>query len=179
MVENVTVTCLAENCFQLEMAADQAPAIWLALAASANPVASASWDWLTIRAGVPVVLPATQETFVLQMINLDLIGGVSFKKGCYPGQEIVARMHYLGKLKRRMYLAHIESELPPQAGDELFSAEMEGQASGTIVNASAAPTGGYDVLAVVQIASRDTQSIHLTSLTGPVLAFQSLPYSLP
>jgi len=177
--DNISVTCLAENRFQLEMAVDQAPLIWLALAAIAKPVASVSWDWLTIRAGVPVVLPATQEAYVLQMINLDLIGGVSFKKGCYPGQEIVARMHYLGKLKRRMYLAHIESDLPPQAGDELFSAEMEGQASGTIVNASAAPTGGYDVLAVLQIASRDTQSIHLASLTGPVLAFQSLPYSLP
>lgn len=177
--ENASVVCMGEQRFQLDIALEQAPAIWAALASTAQPVASACWDGLTIRAGVPVVLPATQEAFVLQMINLDLIGGVSFKKGCYPGQEIVARMHYLGKLKRRMYLAHIESALPPQAGDELFSADMEGQASGTIVNASAAPNGGYDVLAVVQIASRDTQAIHLASLTGPVLDFQSLPYSLP
>lgn len=177
-IENVSIVCLAEQRFQLEIAADQAPLIWASLAATAKPVASTCWDWLNIRAGVPVVLPATQEAFVLQMINLDLIGGVSFKKGCYPGQEIVARMHYLGKLKRRMYLAHIASEIPPQAGDELFSADMEEHASGIIVNASPAPNGGYDVLAVLQIASRDTQSIHLASLTGPVLDFQLLPYPL-
>jgi folate-binding Fe-S cluster repair protein YgfZ len=97
------------------------------------------------------------------MVNFDLVGGVNFKKGCYPGQEIVARTQYLGKLKRRMYLAHINAETL-QPGDELFSADMEGQASGMIVNAAPAPTGGYDVLATVQIASRETQSVHWKSL---------------
>ena len=70
----------------------------------------------------PVITPGTQEQFVAQMANLELIGGVSFKKGCYPGQEIVARMQYLGKLKRRMYLAHVAGNV--NAGDELYSAEM-------------------------------------------------------
>ena len=114
-----------------------------------------------------------------QMANLELIGGVSFKKGCYPGQEIVARMQYLGKLKRRMYLAHIEGDAVPQAGDELYSADMEGQASGMIVNAAHAPSGGYDVLAVVQISSRETQTLHWKSLQGEALQFLPLPYPLP
>jgi folate-binding protein YgfZ len=118
---------------------------------------------------------------------------VNFKKGCYPGQEIVARMQYLGKLKRRMYLAHLgylahlDSSDTPQAGDELFSADdenqlsrhrMEGQASGMIVNAAPAPSGGYDVLATVQIASRETQAVHWKSLQGEALQFLPLPYSL-
>ena len=111
-----------------------------------------------------------------QMANLELLGGVGFKKGCYPGQEIVARMQYLGKLKRRMYLAHIEGDAAPQAGDELFSAEMAGQASGMVVNASAAPDGGYDLLAVVQISSREGHAVHWKSLQGAALNFLPLPY---
>ena len=122
---------------------------------------------------------------VAQMVNLELIGGVNFKKGCYPGQEIVARMQYLGKLKRRMYLAHLgyqahlDSSDTPQAGNELFSADMEGQSSGMIVNAAPAPSGGYDMLATVQIASRETQTVHWKSLQGEALQFLPLPYPLP
>ena len=115
-----------------------------------------------------------------QMTNFDLVGGVNFKKGCYPGQEIVARMQYLGKLKRRMYLAHIDGNEAPRPGDELFSADdMEGQASGLIVNATPAPNGGYDVLAVVRIFSRETQTVHWKSPQGVVLQFLPLPYPLP
>ena len=173
-----TVLRVSGQRFQLSLPLEIAQKIWSELTAQAKPVGADAWDWFNIRDGIPTVLAATQEQFVLQMINLDLIGGVSFNKGCYPGQEIVARMHYLGKLKRRMYLAHIDSELAPQAGDELFSAEMAGQASGMIVNASAAPTGGFDVLAVLQIASHDTQTIHLGNLQGATLAFDALPYAL-
>lgn len=172
---------LGDTRFQLNTTPLQAQTLWQTLVSQAKPVGSAYWDWLSIRAGIPVILPQTQEQFVAQMVNFDLIGGINFKKGCYPGQEIVARMHYLGKLKRRMYLAHIDAdaESAPQAGDELYSAEMEGQACGMIANAAAAPAGGYDVLAVVQIASRDTHSVHLGSLQGPALSYESLPYPLP
>lgn len=168
---------LGDARFQLNTTPEQAKTLWQTLAGEAKPVGSRCWDWLNIRAGTPVIQPETQEQFVPQMANLDLIGGINFKKGCYPGQEIVARMHYLGKLKRRMYLAHVESVALP--GDELFSAEMEGQACGMIANAAPAPGGGYDVLAVVQIASRDTHAVHLGSLQGPALIFESLPYPLP
>jgi folate-binding Fe-S cluster repair protein YgfZ len=111
------------------------------------------------------------------MANLELIGGVNFKKGCYPGQEIVARMQYLGKSKRRMYLAH--SENVAQAGDPLFSAEVEGQICGMVANAAPAPDGGLDLLVVIQISSHDAQSVHLASLAGEKLLFMPLPYEIP
>jgi folate-binding protein YgfZ len=165
--------------FQVNASAPHAAALWRSLSQHAQPVGSVCWDWLNIRSGIPIILPPTQEQFVAQMVNLELIGGVSFNKGCYPGQEIVARMQYLGKLKRRMFQAHIDSSDAPQAGDELFSTDMEGQASGMIVNAAPAPGGGYDVLASVQSSSHDTQAIHWKSLQGAALQFMPLPYSLP
>lgn len=136
------------------------------------------WELANIHAGLPTITAATQEAFVLQMINFDVINGVSFKKGCYPGQEVVARMQHLGKPKRRMYLAHVEG-ISPQAGNELFSPNAENQVCGMVVNAAPAPAGGYDMLAVVQISSRETDAVHLGSLQGPRLHFLPLPYALP
>ena len=180
---------IGDTRFQISTGVQHAQALWQALSRHAQPVGSVCWDWLNIHSGIPVILPQTQEQFVAQMVNFDLVGGVSFKKGCYPGQEIVARMQYLGQLKRRMYLAHIDgahidgtyldSSDIPQAGDELFSANMEGQSCGMIVNASPAPGGGCDVLAVVQIASRETQTVHWKSIQGEVLQFLPQPYPLP
>lgn len=168
-----------ETRFQVNTTMAHATALWAALGQRTQPVGSACWDWLNIRSGIPAILPQTQEQFVAQMVNLELLGGVNFNKGCYPGQEIVARMQYLGKLKRRMYLAHINGSNAPQAGDELFCANMEGQASGMIVNAARAPNGGHDVLATLQIASRETQTVHWLSLQGEPLKFTPLPYPLP
>lgn len=170
---------IGDTRFQINTGTPQAQALWQALSQHAQPVGSVCWDWLNIRSGIPVILPQTQEKFVAQMVNFDLAGGVSFKKGCYPGQEIVARMQYLGQLKRRMYLAHLDSVDIPQAGDELFSAATEGQPCGMIVNASPAPGGGCDVLAVVQIASREAQTVRWKSLHGEALQFLPLPYPLP
>ena len=169
--------------FQISTTPQQAITLLQTLGSQAKLAGSVYWDWLNIRAGLAIILPQTQEQFVPQMANIDLTGGINFKKGCYPGQEIVARMHYLGKLKRRMYLAHIECETAPQPGDELFSADMtetgQPQPSGMIANVAPAPDGGYDVLAVVQIASHDTHSVHLGSLQGAPLQFTPLPYPLP
>ncbi len=170
---------LGDTRFQIITTPTQAEALWTSLSLCAKPVGSACWGWLNIRAGLPIILPQTQEQFVAQMVNFDLIGGINFKKGCYPGQEIVARTHYLGKLKRRMYLAHIDTADVPQAGDELFSADMEGQASGMIVNVAPSPAGGYDALAVVQMSSQEMQAIHWKSLQGEMLKFLPLPYALP
>lgn len=162
-----------------------APALWQTLATQARQVASTHWDWLTIRAGLPVILPQTQEQFVPQMANFDLVGGINFKKGCYPGQEIVARMHYLGKPKRRMYLAHVDSEHPPLPGDELYgelmpeSAQEQSQqpapSCGMIANVAPAPGGGYDLLAIALIASLD--SLHMQH--GEPLTLTPLPYAIP
>lgn len=174
--DNASVIHVGAQRFQVNTTPQHAAALWQGLSTAARPVGSACWDWLNIRAGIPVITPATQEQFVPQMANLDLVGGVSFKKGCYPGQEIVARMQYLGKLKRRMYLAHIEGDTVPQPGDELFSADMESQASGMLVNATPAPGGGCDLLAVVQISSREGHTVHWQSLQGSTLHFLALPY---
>jgi folate-binding protein YgfZ len=177
--DDTSLIRLGADRFQINTTAQQATALWQKLSPAARPVGSPCWDWLNIRAGVPFILPQTQEAFVPQMANLDLTGAVNFKKGCYPGQEIVARMQYLGKNKRRMYLAHVVSEIAPQAGDELFSMEMEGQSCGIVVNAQTAPGGGFDLLAVVQIASHDAFPVHLGALDGARLQFQPLPYPIP
>jgi folate-binding protein YgfZ len=177
--EHGSVIKFGDISWQINTSPQQAQTLWLEMNRKARPVGSQCWDWLNIRSGIPVILPQTQEQFVAQMANLDLVNGVNFKKGCYPGQEIVARMQYLGKLKRRMYLAHIDGTDAPQPGDELYSADMGGRGSGMLVNVAAAPSGGYDVLAVLQISSRETQTVHWKSPQGATLQFLPLPYSLP
>jgi folate-binding protein YgfZ len=163
--------------FVLSVNPERAAAVWQALRESATPVGAPVWDWLRLNAGVPMIVAATQELFVPQMVNLEVIGGVSFQKGCYPGQEIVARSQYLGKLKRRMFLAHVDAEAAP--GDSLYSADMEGQATGTVVNAAPAPNGGFDVLAVAQVESANTHTLHLKAADGAALSLKPLPYAMP
>ena len=155
-----------------------ARALWTRLASHLRPVGTPCWEWLDIQSGLPLVTARTLEQFVPQMANLELIGGVSFNKGCYPGQEIVARTQFLGKVKRRMFLAHVEAEQLPLPGDEVYSDDLPGQASGTVVNAQASPGGGYDLLAVVQLSSRESSTAHVRSPDGAVLQFLDLPYSV-
>src|SRR5258708_15024464 len=138
------------------------------------PVGAHAWRWLDIRSGVPLVTVATQDQLVPQMANFELLGGVSFSKGCYTGQEVVARVQHLGKLKRRMFLAHVAAQAV--AGDPLYSEDLGNQASGIVVNAEASPDGGYDLLAAAQTASRDGSIVHLRSIGGPVLRFLPLPH---
>ncbi|HEX6005492.1 MAG TPA: folate-binding protein [Burkholderiales bacterium] len=137
----------------------------------ASEADEAAWERLDIRAGVPWITPATQEQFIPQMVNLDLIGGVSFSKGCYPGQEIVARAHYRGQVKQRMHLVHIDADTAVQPGDSIYSAYMGSQSSGAIVNAAPAPRGGYDALAVIQTGSVESGDVHWRALDGPRLEF--------
>ena len=170
---------LPGNRVEIVVARDKAARVLEALAAGAEKADPERWEWLDITAGIPTVLPATQETFVPQMVNLDLIGGVSFEKGCYPGQEIVARMHYRGTLKQRMYLARITGAEKPQPGDKLYSPAFGNQSCGTIVNAARSPADGFDALAVIQIASADAGGVHWKSPDGPLLELLPLPYSVP
>lgn len=168
---------LDQNRFMLVITPEKAPALWQQLREYATPAGAACWDWLSIRAGIPVITPATREQFVPQMTNLDSIGGISFEKGCYPGQEIVARTRYLGKIKRRMYRANIQSATPLLAGEELFSDDMPEQSAGMIVNAASAPGGGYDVLAVLQTSSVESGCrLHWKTPQGPMLTLLPLPY---
>ncbi len=137
------------------------------------------WSSLDIEAGIPVITPPAQDEYVPQMVNLDLIGGVSFTKGCYPGQEIVARMHYLGRLKQRMYHVHLPDLADPCPGDPLYSADFgPEQTSGAILSAVPARTGGHDALAVVQMSSASSNTVHWRSLTGPAIQFLQLPYPI-
>jgi folate-binding protein YgfZ len=175
--EQATIIRLGDDRFEL-LVASEAPAIAERLARRCTAVSADHWSWLDIRAGIPTITRATQEQFVPQMVNFELLGGVNFQKGCYPGQEIVARTQYLGRLKRRMYLAHVAAE-NVTAGDSLFSADLEGQASGTIVNAARAPGGGQDVSAVIQIDSARQHAIHWKTADGPQLQLQTLPYPVP
>ena len=153
--------------------------VWQHLKTTATPVGAHAWRWLDIQAGLPTVLPGTIEEFVPQMVNLDLVGGINFKKGCYPGQEIVARMHYLGRLKQRMISAHVECAARPLPGASVYAADFPGQSAGKVVDAQPAPSGGYDLLAVVQTSSIEKGDIHLDDLQGPALQLTALPYPLP
>jgi len=166
---------LPGNRFLVAVAKDKAPGLLATLAAGAEEKGTEYWDWLEVRAGIPVVTLATQELFVPQMLNLDLLGGVSYAKGCYPGQEIVARMHYRGTLKQRMYLAHAAGMEPPRPGDKLYSGDFGEQSCGAILNASPAPGGGFDALAVIQIAVA-RGDVHWRSPSGPGLELLPLPY---
>lgn len=174
--EGPLIIRLPGNNFTLICSAESAPGLWEKLAPHARAAGRDVWEWLQIRAGLPMLTTATQDLFVPQMLNYDLIGGVNFKKGCYPGQEIVARTQYLGKLKRRMYLCHLEDPHVPAPADALYSADLPGQATGTVVNSAQAPDGGSDFLAVIQMESAASQTLHWQSLEGPAIQRLDLPY---
>jgi hypothetical protein len=177
-LQEATLIRLSADRFEIVVPAEKAPPIRDALKQRAEEAEPGSWEWLDIRAGIPWITPATQEAFVPQMVNLDLIGGVSFAKGCYPGQEIVARMHYRGQVKQRTHLVHIATQAAPEAGDKLYGADMGGQSSGTIVNAAPAPDGGYDALAAIQTSSVEAGEVRWKAPDGPALEFLPLPYDV-
>ena len=151
--------------FLLALGAGKAAQMWPLLATKARPVGVPAWRWLDVVAALPWISAATCEQFVPQMADFEQIGGVSFHKGCYPGQEIVARTRYLGKVKRHLF--RVASTVPLQAGDNLHSPEHPEQAIGKIVSAAPAPEGGYAALAV--ILSSYAESAHIGSESGPLI----------
>ena len=155
---------------------EQAPAVWSRVATLLPSCSPAAWHWTQIHAGLPQILEPTQEKFVPQMVNYELIGGVNFRKGCYPGQEIVARSQYLGKLKRRMQLASAEAGMVAP-GTEVFSSADPGQPCGMVVNAEIGPDGRLACLIEIKTELLGSD-IHLQTLDGTQLTFSTLPYSL-
>jgi hypothetical protein len=154
--------------------------LWQELAGHLEAAAFESWRLAEIRAGIPMIFPQTREEFVLQMANLGVLGGVSFKKGCYPGQEIVARMQYLGKLKRRMFLAELETDRLPQPGDELVvEGKREADGSGMVVDAEFDAEGLCHCLYVAQIARAESGSLQLLEQPGTRIRNVDLPYPPP
>ena len=122
--------------------------LWQKLSSKAKPAGLPVWRWLDVQAAFPLVTLATKEEFVPQMADFDKIGGVSFQKGCYPGQEVVARTQYLGKVKRHLFRARCGEAL--KAGDVLYSPDNLDQSCGMVMSAAPAPDGGYAALAVIQ-----------------------------
>ncbi len=166
-----------------------------ALAQHAPPLSSDIWDWLTIQAGEPHITATTQGLLVPQRANLDLLDGISFKKGCYPGQEVVARLQYRGVTRHRTVLLRTTKA---QVGEEIFHqdhAASSGDAStenlspitneatscGIVLNAAPHPTliDTVDCLAMLPLATLKSGTLHMGHINGPLLARLPLPYALP
>ncbi|MDH5184016.1 MAG: folate-binding protein [Gammaproteobacteria bacterium] len=153
--------------------------LWNSIADNTTKAGVHVWKLTDIRAAVPSIYEETVEAFVPQMVNMQALHGVSFKKGCYTGQEVVARMQYLGKLKRRMYRGSVDSDHIVAPGTAIFSADSSsGQGAGKIVDIQASPQGGYEFLAVIEIASAEKGTLCLESENGAVIKLDELPYSL-
>ncbi len=158
---------------------DAIQALWSSLTGQAELLSTQQWRLLNIKAGIPNVFPQTADSFIPQMVNLQHFNGVNFKKGCYTGQEVIARMQYLGKLKRRMYLAHCQSETLPEPGASLYSSSStSGQGAGNIVDAQFSASGEVNLLAVITNDAVDRQDIFLDEAMQQPLNIQNLPYSV-
>ncbi len=138
-------------------------ALWQKLTVKARPAGVPVWRWLDIQSAFPLVTLATKEEFVPQMADFEKMGGVSFHKGCYPGQEVVARTQYLGKVKRHLH--RVNSQQPLKAGDVLHSPDNPDQSCGMVMTVAPSPVGGYEALAVIQ--SNFAGNIRVGSLEGP------------
>lgn len=161
--------------------ADGVPrALWIAPAGHATPVGpaldEALWQWSEVRSGIVTLTTPIVEAFVPQMINYESVGGVNFKKGCYPGQEIVARSQFRGTLKRRTYL--VQTDAPLTVGQEVFAAGDADQPVGTVAQAAPAPGGGWSALVSMQIAALETGGLRAGTADGPALTVEPLPYPL-
>ncbi len=170
----------AANCVTLYPADGVARALWVAPVAgpipAGQPLSEALWAWSEVRSGITTLTLPIVEALVPQMLNYESVGGVNFKKGCYPGQEVVARSQFRGTLKRRAYLAH--SDAPMQAGEELFASDDASQPCGIVVQAAVTPTGGVDAIVSMQISAFQADAVKTVSADGPALTLSPAPYPL-
>jgi folate-binding protein YgfZ len=158
----------------------QPRALYVAPAGQAHPpgpaLAPELWQWSEVRSGVAMITAPISEALVPQMLNYESVGGVNFKKGCYPGQEVVARSQFRGTLKRRAYLAH--SAEPLRAGEELFHESDPTQPCGLVAEATPAPAGGWDAIVSIQIAAAQGGALTSGTAQGPAVTVQPPPYPL-
>lgn len=148
--------------------------IWGMLSRALTPAGTDAWDLLAVRTGEPQITEATAELFVPQMVNLELIGGVNFSKGCYPGQEIVARMHYRGRAKRRMFRIVLDTAHPPEPGTAVRT--DQGQEAGAVVRAAPNRQGQVEALAVLPLDRVAEETLYVAELP---LRLETLPYPIP
>lgn len=154
-------------------------ALWVGPAGSApaGPVLDpTAWNWGEVRSGIATITLPVFEAFVPQMLNYESVGGVNFKKGCYPGQEVVARSQFRGTLKRRAFIVHADGELTP--GQEVFQAAEPEQPAGIVAQAAPSPMGGWDAIVSLQLTAAEAGDLHAGSATGPALQLLPLPYLL-
>ncbi|MBI6615510.1 folate-binding protein YgfZ [Pseudomonas simiae] len=161
---------------ELWVPAEQGDAVRNQLAATLEQTDLNEWLLGQIRAGIGQVMPQTRELFIPQMLNLQAVGGVSFKKGCYTGQEIVARMQYLGKLKRRLYRLSLDAPEMPEPGTPLFSPSHTSAIGEVVIAAKTDQT--VELLAVLQAEAADSGDVHVGTPEGPRLHLLDLPYTL-
>jgi tRNA-modifying protein YgfZ len=158
----------------------QARCLWVAPVGESAPPGPAldheRWLWGEVRSGIVTITQPIVEAFVPQMLNYESVGGVNFKKGCYPGQEVVARSQFRGTLKRRAYLAHSPTAL--QAGQEIFHVSDANQPSGLVAQAAAAPGGGCDAIVSIQIAASQGGALTVGGPAGTELSLHPPPYPL-
>ena len=157
-----------------------ARALWIAPAAApapaGEPMPEDLWNWLEVNSGVATLSQPVFEAFVPQMLNFESVGGVNFKKGCYPGQEVVARSQFRGTLKRRAYLVHSAETLA--VGEDVFHSGDAEQPCGTVVQCAGHPAGGFDAIVSMQTSAAVDGSLHAGSASGAVLTLLPLPYPL-
>ncbi len=170
----------AEFLAALPPAGDAPRALWIGPASSAPPtghaLSPALWDWAAVQSGVATVSAPVIEAFVPQMLNYESVGGISFKKGCYPGQEVVARSQFRGAIKRRAFIGQVDGAA--QAGQEVFSAADPGQPLGLVAQAAEAPEGGTAVIVSIQLAAAQATDLRVGATDGPALTGLHLPYAL-
>jgi hypothetical protein len=165
---------------QLYPADGQPRGLWVGPAGAAAPAGAALdpavWQWGEVRSGIAAITAPVVEAFVPQMLNYESVGGVNFKKGCYPGQEVVARSQFRGTLKRRAFIAHADA--PLAAGQEVFQASDPEQPAGLVAEAAAAPAGGFDAIVSLQLTAAEAGDLHVGSASGAALQLLPLPYPL-
>jgi folate-binding protein YgfZ len=176
-----TLARAGEACrVQLYPADGQQRALWVAPASAPVPegpaLATETWQWGEVRSGIATLTAPVAEAFVPQMLNYESVGGVNFKKGCYPGQEVVARSQFRGTLKRRAFIAHADAELA--AGQEVFQAADPEQPAGLVAEAARSPQGGWDAIVSLQVSAADAGGLHAQRADGPALHLLPLPYLL-
>ena len=139
-----------------------------------------TWNWLEVQAGIAMITQPIFEAFVPQMLNYESVGGVNFKKGCYPGQEVVARSQFRGTLKRRAYIVHRldQAQAPMQVGQEVFHTSDAEQHCGLVAACAANPSGGCDAIVSMQTSAASGGELTLGSPEGPALKLLPLPYHL-
>ncbi len=164
--------------YEIFCSLEQAKKLWQAVSQQAKVSNSASWDYLNIVNGLPFIDSNTSEEFVPQMANMELINGVSFEKGCYTGQEIIARTHYLGKQKRRTYRIRINTETEPKAGEQLATeTSTENQYTGTLISVLPIAENEYEALSVIQIKAAEEEKLKLKNAEAKITLLD-LPYSM-